>query len=202
VLLAESSRANERVRISRELHDLIGHHLTALSLNLEVASHRTEGEARAHVRQAQSLTRLLLSDVREVVSELRKDVAIDLRTALERLVEGVPGIHVHLDFPAGFVIDDAEHAQLLLRAAQEALTNAIRHGKARHLWLELRHETDSGIELHARDDGAGCDQAQAGNGLIGMAERLARHGGHLTFDSAPGRGFRLQVFLPTGPRQR
>lgn len=200
VLLAESSRANERVRISRELHDLIGHHLTALSLNLEVASHRTEGEARAHVRQAQSLARLLLSDVREVVSELRKDVVIDLRTALERLVEGVPGIRVHLDLPVDFAIEDAECAQLLLRAAQEALTNAVRHGKAHTLWLDFSQGADGSIELRARDDGAGCELARAGNGLTGMAERLARYGGRLSFDSSPGRGFRLHVFLPTGAK--
>lgn len=202
VLLAESSRANERVRISRELHDLIGHHLTALSLNLEVASHRTEGEARAHVRQAQSLARLLLSDVREVVSELRKDVVIDLREALERLVEGVPGVHVHLDLPDGFAVGDPELAQLLLRSAQEALTNSVRHGRAGNLWLSFQQTPEGDIDLHARDDGLGCDQAQAGNGLIGMAERLARHGGRLRFDSAPGQGFQLHVHLPSTSQSR
>src|SRR3546814_8458441 len=64
-LLAESARVNERTRISRELHDLLGHHLTALSLNLEVASHITEGKAHEHVGQAHTLARLLLSDVRD-----------------------------------------------------------------------------------------------------------------------------------------
>lgn len=197
-LLAESSRANERVRISRELHDLMGHHLTALSLNLEVAAHRTEGDARAHVRQAQSLARLLLSDVREVVSELRKDVAIDLSEALKRLVEGVPGVHVHLNVPAGFAVDDAERAQVLLRVAQEILTNSVRHGKAHNLWLSFARREDGTIEVRAEDDGVGCEMPQAGHGLTGMSERLGRYGGELTFDSALGRGFRLHAVLPTG----
>lgn len=197
-LLAESSRANERVRISRELHDLLGHHLTALSLNLEVAAHRTEGDARAHVRQAQSLTRLLLGDVREVVSELRKDVAIDLSEALSRLVEGVPGVRVHLDMPPDFSVPDAEHAQVLLRVAQEILTNAVRHGKAHNLWLRFSQYGNERVEIKAEDDGIGCETTQAGNGLTGMAERLRRHGGTLSFDSAPGRGFRLHATLPTG----
>ncbi|RBL64857.1 sensor histidine kinase, partial [Xanthomonas oryzae] len=69
-LLAESARINERTRISRELHDLLGHHLTALSLNLEVAGHITEGQAQEHVRQAHTLAKLLLTDVREAVSHL------------------------------------------------------------------------------------------------------------------------------------
>ena len=82
-LLAESARVNERTRISRELHDLLGHHLTALSLNLEVASHMTEGRPQEHVRQAHTLAKLLLTDVREAVSQLRDaSGGIDLATAL------------------------------------------------------------------------------------------------------------------------
>ena len=195
-LLAESSRANERIRISRELHDLLGHHLTALSLNLEVASHQTEGDAKARVRQAQSLTRLLLSDVREVVSTLRKDIAIDLSEALARLVEGVPGLHTHLGLPPDVVIADTERAQVLLRTAQEVMTNAVRHGKARNLWLNFRRRDNGDIEFTGRDDGVGCERPAAGNGLTGMAERLRRFGGSLDFDSAPGQGFRLRVILP------
>lgn len=197
-LLAESSRANERVRISRELHDLLGHHLTALSLNLEVAAHRTEGDARAHVRQAQSLTRLLLADVREVVSVLRADTAIDLREALERLVEGVPGIQVHLELPGDLAVEDAERAQVLLRVAQESITNAVRHGHAGHLWLRFTRDDAGRIEVVARDDGVGCNAVAAGNGLRGMAERLRRYGGELSFETAVGQGFRLRAVLPTG----
>src|SRR5687768_4841063 len=81
-LLDMSSRAEERLRIARDLHDLIGHHLTALSLNLEVASHLAEGQAKAHIEKSQALTKLLLSDVRDVVSRLREDEAIDLGAAL------------------------------------------------------------------------------------------------------------------------
>ena len=90
VLLAESARVNERTRISRELHDLLGHHLTALSLNLEVAGHLTEGRAQEHVKQAHTLARLLLTDVREAVSQLREGDAIDLGAALLLLAEHVP----------------------------------------------------------------------------------------------------------------
>ena len=86
-LLAESSRMSERLRISRELHDLLGHHLTALSLNLEVAGHLAEGKAQEHVRQSHTLAKLLLTDVREAVSEMREERGIDLSHALRVLAE-------------------------------------------------------------------------------------------------------------------
>ncbi len=197
MLLAESSRANERLRISRELHDLMGHHLTALSLNLEVARHQTTGNAQAHVRQAQSLARLLLADVREVVSTLRQEVAVDLGQALARLVEGFPGVKVRLTLPEDVTVHDTERAQVLLRVAQEAITNAVRHGKAANIWIEFARQADGSLLVQARDDGAGCATPQAGNGLTGMAERLARFGGTLDFTSAPGEGFRLRAILPT-----
>jgi signal transduction histidine kinase len=89
-LLADNTRIAERVRIARELHDLVGHHLTALTLNLEVATHLVEGKALEHVQQAHSLAKLLLADVREVVSEMREDDTVDLAAALRTLAGGTP----------------------------------------------------------------------------------------------------------------
>jgi signal transduction histidine kinase len=195
-LLAESSRLGERMRISRELHDLVGHHLTALSLNLEVASHLVEGQAREHVRQAQSVARLLLSDVREVVSQLREDDSIDLTAALNSLIEGVPGLNIHLELPERFTIDDPRRAQLLLRCAQEIITNAVRHAHARNLWLSFERTPDRRLAIHARDDGRGAIQLKQGNGLNGMRERLSQFGGQLDIVTARDQGFSLDAWLP------
>ncbi|HNV07347.1 MAG: sensor histidine kinase [Dokdonella sp.] len=195
-LLAESSRLGERMRISRELHDLVGHHLTALSLNLEVASHLVSGQAQEHVRQAQSVARLLLSDVREVVSQLREDDSIDLTAALHALVEGVPGLQIHLDLPARFTVDDPRRAQLLLRCAQEIITNTVRHAGARNLWLAFERTSDRRLAIHARDDGHGSAQLKHGNGLSGMQERLSQFGGQLDIATAKDQGFTLDAWLP------
>ena len=195
-LLAESSRLGERIRISRELHDLVGHHLTALSLNLEVASHLVSGQAHEHVRQAQSVARLLLSDVREVVSQLREHDSINLTDALNTLIEGVPGLRIHLELPAQFTIDDPRRAQLLLRCAQEIITNAVRHANARNLWLSFERTDDQKLAIHARDDGHGAIQVQHGNGLNGMRERLSQFGGQLDIVTEKGQGFSLDAWLP------
>lgn len=196
-LLAESVRVNERTRISRELHDLLGHHLTALSLNLEVASHLVQGQAQEHVSQAHTLARLLLSDVREAVSRIRDSDAIDMAATLLPLTDNVPGLTIDMTMPSPFMLDDAERAHVLLRCTQEIITNVVRHAQATTLDMAYRwHE--QGIELRARDNGRGADDPSAGNGLRGMRERLAAYGGEVEVDTRPGEGFGLRLHLPLG----
>ncbi len=197
-LLAESTRIAERMRIARDLHDLVGHHLTALSLNLEVASHLVNSQAAEHVQKAQVTAKHLLSDVREVVSELRQDDAIDLTLALRSLTEGVPGLSVHMQTPPRFSVEDPRRAQVLLRCAQEIITNTARHAGARNLWLRFDYVNANLLELYARDDGRGAANFRPGNGLSGMRERLAEFEGSVTVDSAMEQGFALNVRLPLG----
>ncbi|MDE2406368.1 MAG: sensor histidine kinase [Xanthomonadaceae bacterium] len=197
-LLADSARVNERTRISRELHDLLGHHLTALSLNLEVAGHLSEGRVKEHVQQAHTLARLLLTDVREAVSQLREGGAIDLASALRLLGENVPKLAIDMQIEEPLTADDPERAHVLLRCAQEAITNAVRHADAAHLWLRAQRE-GSEILLQVRDDGRGCERLDPGNGLRGLAERLRQHGGRMDIVSQSGHGFQLTITLPVAP---
>jgi signal transduction histidine kinase len=194
-LLADSSRMAERLQISRELHDTLGHHLTVLSVNLELAKQTVEGRAAEPVQEAQAVTRLLLADVREVVGALRDDRFVDLRRALETLAAGTPEPRVHLSFPEDLEIRDPSQAHALFRCAQEAITNAVRHARAHNLWIELGKEGD-GIALRARDDGRGAAAVRAGNGLQGMRERLEGIGGRLEIESRPGQGFALRAWTP------
>ncbi len=196
-LLAESVRVNERTRISRELHDLLGHHLTALSLNLEVATHLVEGKAQSHVAQAHVLAKLLLSDVREAVSQIRDSDAIDMAATLLPLADNVPGLYIDMRLPVPFFVDDPERAHVLLRCTQEIITNVVRHAQATTLDLNYRWQ-DDGVRLQAIDNGRGADHLQAGNGLRGMRERLAAYGGTVEIDTRVGDGFRLNLYLPVG----
>jgi signal transduction histidine kinase len=195
-LLAENTRIAERVRIARELHDLVGHHLTALTLNLEVVTHLVDGKVLEHVQQAHSLARLLLADVREVVSDMRRDDLVDLAEALHTLIGGVPKPKIHLDLPSEKVMTQPERALVLLRCVQEMITNSVRHAQAGNLWIRLSMTRD-GLAMSARDDGIGADKVAVGNGLSGMAERLKQLGGKLEIESEPGAGFALHAWLPT-----
>lgn len=194
-LLASTARLAERERISRELHDALGHHLTALSLNLEAARHMPTEEARQQVSRAQEITQSLLSDVREVVSTLREGSPLQLRESLLALVESVPEPRIHLKVPDDLVIGDPVVAHTLLRCVQETVTNAIRHAHAANLWIELI-ESNGRVEVRAVDDGSGTEHLQLGRGLAGMRERVEAIGGHLAIQSQGGKGFDLSVSIP------
>jgi len=195
-LLAESARVNERTRISRELHDLLGHQLTALTLNLEVAGHLAEGQALEHVKRSHTLAKLLLGNVREVVSQLRETGAIDLAAALRPLTENVPSLDIQLEIEDPLNVEDPQRAHVLLRCTQEIITNAVRHAGARHLWIKVYREAPDRGVVEARDDGVGADMVNVGNGLRGMRERLQQCGGHLQIETRPGEGFRLRATVP------
>ena len=141
-LLAESSRVEERLRISRDLHDTLGHHLTALSLQLDVAARLSEGKPADHIRQAHAITRLLLSDVRDVVSRLRETSHSTSRRPFVRRSAGHDeGIAIHLDLPDALSVDDTSRAETLLRCVQEIITNTARHAQARNLPLDSTRGT-------------------------------------------------------------
>lgn len=191
-LLARSSRADERLRIARELHDLIGHQLTALTLELEVAAHHSTPPASEHVTRAGRVARELLGDVRATVGELRRR-APDLRETLEQIVADLPRPAVHLRIGDRVRVDE-ERTTALVRCVQEVLTNTIRHSEARHLWIEIDVDEDGGTTLSARDDGWTTGSVVPGNGLRGISERFEQLGGRASF--AMDQGFRVAARVP------
>jgi len=193
-LLDMSSRAEERLRIARDLHDLIGHHLTALSLNLEVASHLASGESREYIDKGHAITKLLLSDVRDVVSRLRENEPVDLAASLRSLGDVVKSPAIQID-ANDLAVTNPAVAETALRAAQEIVTNAVRHSNARNLWLKVAH-ADHTLAIDARDDGVGTDRVEFGNGLLGMRERVTHAGGTLEVQSMRGHGFEVHIRLP------
>jgi signal transduction histidine kinase len=191
-LLSESARTAERLRISRDLHDLIGHQLTVLTLELEAARHREGDQAQEHVERANRVARELLADVRRTVSELRT-ASSDLSEALRQVVRDLPDLEVSVEVGSDVRVDEDQVAALV-RAVQEIVTNTIRHADARELWIEVAARPP-GVVLTAVDDGRGFRELTPGNGLRGLAERFEALGGDVEFDG--GSGFRVTARVPT-----
>lgn len=193
--LIEHSRESERLRLARELHDALGHQVTALSINLEVArQHLGEGSGPVPeaVDRAQGLARGMLGELRGVVSSLRDGDGVDLPTSLSLLTQAIPSPAVHLR-----VAPAAGHAacgKVLLRCIQECVSNAIRHARARNLWIEVERGP-AGIVAIVRDDGCGARSFREGNGLRGMRERVEAVAGRLELVPGPP-GFQAVIRIP------
>lgn len=191
VLLAESARTAERLRISRELHDLIGHQLTVLTLELETARHLDGPGAAVHLDRADTTARELLRDVRTTVGRLRS-APTDLERALREMTCGLPGLGVRVDVSPDVRLGD-EHSAAFLRAAQEIVTNTLRHADAAKLHIQVSAASDT-VTLLARDDGVGAGQAVFGNGLSGLRDRFTELGGDIAVDGS--RGFQVTAWIP------
>jgi signal transduction histidine kinase len=194
-LLSDGTRVAERLRISRELHDAVGHHLASLSINLQLASRLAEGPAAKPLGDAHTVAKVLLAEVREAVGTLRDPRHTDLRRALELLAGGIAEPTIHLDLAADLDKVEPVCAHVLFRSIQEAATNTIKHSGARNLWVRLSR-TDAGWEVWIRDDGCGCSSIVPGNGLKGVAERIREAGGELSFESRVGEGFTWRASVP------
>jgi len=192
-LLEASSRTGERLRIARELHDVVGHHLTALILELESAGQAASTRDSAHVGRARDIARGLLGAVRDAVDDLRGQQPA-LQDALAEVTR-LPQLHIELSVEDGLAVDDAT-SLALVRCVQEIVTNAVRHAEATALSIEIGSEGGGAVLLDARDDGRGTARLRPGSGLNGLRERIGALGGTVEFITAPGCGMRVTAQLP------
>jgi signal transduction histidine kinase len=201
-LQAEQLRYHERTLMARELHDLVGHHLTALNLQLQLGTallqrHDASGAAQA-VDKARDGAARLLADVREAVSQQRASRRIDLSAALQALADGIASTRIELDIAADARDLSPRVAHALLRCVQEAVTNSVRHARAARVAISLAVDGDAQqgeVWVSIDDDGSGAPRYSAGNGLNGMAERMAELGGSMqVLRASPG--FRIELRCP------
>lgn len=185
----------ERERVARDVHDVLGHSLTALSIKAELAARLIDVDpprARAELESIQEIARQALGEVRATVGGLRA-ANLEAELAAAPLVLADAGITTTV---VGDVADtDPRHRTLLAWVLRESVTNVVRHANATTVSVEL-----SPTGLVVADDGAGLEATggREGNGLRGMRERVSAAGGtlHLCADPEGGPGTRLQVVLP------
>jgi two-component system sensor histidine kinase DesK len=193
--VAELAAREERLRLSRDMHDLLGHNLSVIALKSQLARKllgRDPNAAEREVRDIESVARTSLQEARAAVQGLRSaSLASELERAQEALeAAGIePVVSAAGPLPAG--------AETLLGfAAREGVTNVIRHSRATHCEIAVRRVGEA-AELEMRDDGRGTTRAGGqGSGLRGLAERMAEAGGTLDAGPAEGGGFRLIARVP------
>lgn len=194
-LLASSAKQDERLRIARDLHDDLGHQLTALGLQLELAANVPAEQIPEKIQRAKFISSGLLDAVRVNVSELRDNRESGLVPAIRTLLQDLP--KVTFEFHCDCQENRLSHrqTQVLFHCTQEAVTNVLRHSGATAGEIELTTTPQQAI-LRVRDNGGALQSPPSpGNGLQGMAERVALMDGHLTYSNSE-LGFELQVTLP------
>ena len=179
----------ERNRIARDLHDLLGHSLTAITIKSDLARHIAEQEsskALGEISDVERLARQALTDVRAAVSGYRE---VTLAGELARGRELLRASGVAADLPTAVDVVDAGRQELFGWAVREGLTNVARHARATRCTVTI---TPSEVEI--RDDGVGGAGGE-GNGLTGLRERVTAAGGSVEAGPSEPRGWRLRVVL-------
>jgi two-component system sensor histidine kinase DesK len=198
--IARLAVAEERLRFARDLHDLLGHSLSSITLKSELAGRlipATPDRAAAEVRDIEGVARNALREVREAVAGYRQP-NLDKELASAQQILEAAGIACEIERNVGVLPNDVD--AVLAWTVREGTTNVIRHSRAKHCEIRLMQE---GEEIHAEisDDGLGSPSEgeeiyASGSGLSGLAERVAASGGKFEAKSLSGGGFSLRVSLP------
>ncbi len=182
--------AGERARLARDLHDVLGHSLTTITVKSGLARRLLERGAPtdrviAEIRDAEDLSRQALADIRATVTDQRR-VSLAAELVSARAALRAAGIDADLPGAVDDVVPDLREA--LAFALREGVTNVVRHSGARRCTVRLGPRW-----LEIRDDGPGTEAGEPGSGLAGLTERMAALGGTLTAGRLPSGGYRLRA---------
>lgn len=182
--------AAERDRVARDVHDVLGHSLTVVTVKAELAERLVDVDpqrAKAELAEIQSLTRQSLAEIRATVAGLRiARLTEEIETARSTLAAA--GMEASL--PQDPSVVEPRHRMTLAWALREAVTNAVRHSGARRCTVELGEDW-----LVVTDDGVGTRGRREGNGIRGLRERVTAAGGRVSIEAGPTGGTRLRVQL-------
>jgi signal transduction histidine kinase len=202
--------AAERMRIARDLHDVVAHHVSVMGIQAGAARRVLDSDpatARDTLQTVEETARTAINELRGLLGVLRADTEPDLRAApglddLPELLENAraAGLEVtHGIYGAPREVPSAV-ALSAYRVVQEALTNVVKHAAAQHVDVRMRY-LDNTLEVEITDDGRGASTAPlSGFGLLGMRERLAVHGGSLEAGPRRDAGYLVRASLPTGEK--
>jgi two-component system sensor histidine kinase DesK len=202
--MARLGASDERLRIARDLHDLLGHGLSVISLKAQLAGRLLPGapeRAAAEVADIELVSRRALEDVRAAVSGYRR-LRLDNELVGARFALEAAGVTTEIEHQAGGLPDDVDEA--LAWSVREGATNVIRHARARTAVIRTRREDRAATLEVVNDEAPAGSQAEPapsigserGSGLVGLAERAGALGGRVEAAPKPEGGYRLAVIIP------
>ncbi len=193
----------ERLRIARDLHDLLGHNLSLIALKSELAGRLLAIQperAEREIKDIEQVARTTLQEVREAVSSYRRAILTSELNAAHDILRAA-GIAYEFEGDEEVIKDATLAVEATLSwAVREGVTNVIRHSRARHCLIRLTSEKQA-ISIEIIDNGTASSggSSNGGNGLRGLAERVMELGGRFAAAPCAGGGFRLAISVPLVP---
>lgn len=199
----EIVKMKERNRLAREIHDILGHTFTSITMGLEacLAIFPIDPEkAKVQLEKILDTSKKGLLDVRRSVRELKIDAHKNYSfvTSLQNLAKDINACTdtiVHIEFKGEIMKLKNDEEQTIFRIVQESITNSMRHGKAKHVNVQIEFGYYK-INIHIDDDGIGCDTIESGFGLTHMKERVELLNGNIYFQTFKNSGFITEVSIP------
>ena len=191
----------ERKRIAREIHDTLGHALTGISAGIDAVKVLVDIDTNRAKEQLNNVSVVVRDGIRDVRGSLNKmrPGALENNTLKEALIkiireyEAISNLEIHLRYEWDNIDLDIAKEDIVFRVIQESITNSVRHGHAKTIWIELLEE-DEAYVMTIHDDGVGFDELRYGYGLKQMQERLMIIGGSVRFENRDG--FYTHIEIP------
>lgn len=200
--LKEFTVAQERTRIAQELHDSIGHSLTALSMNLEFAENvidKKPEKAKEVIVKAHGIAKNCMADLRKAVSILKEtDSSENFRMSINEIFRNFDGANkirfiLNMDEEAENI--DIQIKDCIYKTVREAITNGVKHGSANVFTIDIFVENKC-VNLHINNNGLECNNIVKSNGVIGIENRIYALSGTVSFGSEKGNGFTVDASIP------
>ncbi|MBZ2139725.1 sensor histidine kinase [Streptococcus gordonii] len=191
----------ERKRIAREIHDTLGHALTGISAGIDAVKVLVDIDTNRAKEQLNNVSVVVRDGIRDVRGSLNKmrPGALENNTLKEALIkiireyEAISNLEIHLRYEWDNIDLDIAKEDIVFRVIQESITNSVRHGHAKTIWIELLEEEEAYV-MTIQDDGVGFDELRYGYGLKQMQERLMIIGGSVRFENRDG--FYTHIEIP------
>ncbi|MCB6584262.1 sensor histidine kinase [Streptococcus gordonii] len=191
----------ERKRIAREIHDTLGHALTGISAGIDAVKVLVDIDTNRAKEQLNNVSVVVRDGIRDVRGSLNKmrPGALENNTLKEALIkiireyEAISNLEIHLRYEWDNIDLDIAKEDIVFRVIQESITNSVRHGHAKTIWIELLEEEEAYV-MTIQDDGVGFDELHYGYGLKQMQERLMIIGGSVRFENRDG--FYTHIEIP------
>lgn len=194
--------SKERNRMAQEIHDSIGHFLTALIMHIDFVEKVIDKDTKRTkelIVKIQDLARNSMNEVRKAVYALKENSSSKgLLDSINELKENLTinkSVDINYDIKGDIEELSPDLKNILYRTIQEALTNGIKHGNATEFVVTIYKSADF-IELKIKDNGAGCSEIKEGNGLRGIRERIAAVYGNVKYNTNVGGGFIIDIYIP------